>query len=112
MIYFKNYKNGSILDIGSGSGENGEIFQKRFPKIIWQISVPDLLHRKSRISWIEYEELNKKMPRPLELDVENISWSILIKLAHSLQGIVSINMIYISQSICTIVLFKGGRKIT
>ena len=62
--------NGSILEIGSGSGEHGVVFQKRFPKIIWQTSDPNLLHRKSIISWIEYEELDKKMPQPLELDVE------------------------------------------
>ena len=63
-------KNGSILEIGSGSGEHGVFFQKRFPEIIWQTSDPDLLNRKSIISWIEYEELSRKMPPPLELDVE------------------------------------------
>ena len=46
---------GFILEIGSGSGEHGVFFQKRFPEIIWQTSDPDLLHRQSIISWIEYE---------------------------------------------------------
>ena len=69
-------KKGSVLEIGSGSGEHGVFFQKRFPGITWQTSDPDLLHRKSIISWIDYEELNKKMPPPLELDVENIPWNI------------------------------------
>ncbi len=55
-------KNGSILEIGSGSGEHGVVFQKRFPEIIWQTSDPELVHRKSISSWIEYEELNEKMP--------------------------------------------------
>ena len=73
-VFSRIIKNGSILEIGSGSGENGEVFQKRFPKIILQTSIPDLLHIKRIISWIEYEELNQRMPRPLELDVENISW--------------------------------------
>ena len=40
-------KDGSILEIGSGSGEHGIAFQKRFPEIIWQTSDPDLLHRKA-----------------------------------------------------------------
>ena len=53
-------KDGLILEIGSGSGEHGVFFQKRFPKIIWQTSDPNLLHRKSIISWIEHEELNNK----------------------------------------------------
>ena len=104
-------KNGLILEIGSGSGEHGIFFQKRFPEIIWQTSDPDLLHRKSIISWIDYEELNKKMPQPLDLDVENIPWKIPLKLVHSLQGIVCINMIHVAQWTCTIALFKGAGKL-
>ena len=104
-------KNGSVLEIGSGSGEHGVVFQKRFPEIIWQTSDPDLLHRKSIISWIDYEKLNKKMPQPLSLDVENIPWEIPLKLANSLQGIVSINLIHVAQWTCTIALFKGAGKL-
>ena len=35
-----------FLEIGSGSVEHGVVFQKRFPKIIWQTSDPNLVHRK------------------------------------------------------------------
>ena len=104
-------KNGSILEIGSGSGEHGVVFQKRFPEIIWQTSDPNLLHRESIISWIDYEELNKKMPQPLALDVENIPWEIPLNVTHSLQGIVSINMIHVAHWTCTIALFKGAGKL-
>ena len=69
------------MEIGSGSREHGVVFQKRFPEIIWQTSDPDLLYRKSIISWIKYEGLNKKMPQPLELDVENIPWKIPLNFA-------------------------------
>ena len=104
-------KNGSILEIGSGSGEHGVFFQKRFPEITWQTTDPDLLHRKSIISWIEYEKLNNKMPQPLELDVENTPWKIPLKLARSMQGIVSINMIHVAKWNCTISLFKGAGEL-
>ena len=104
-------KNGSILEIGSGSGEHGVFFQKRFPEIIWQTTDPDLLHRKSIISWIKYEKLHKKMPQPLELDVENTPWKIPLKLARSMQGIVSINMIHVAKWNCTISLFKGAGEL-
>ena len=104
-------KKGSILEIGSGSGEHGVFFQKCFPEIIWQTSDPDLYHRKSIFSWIEYEELNKKMPKPLELDVLNIPWKIRLKLANSLKGIVSINMIHVAHWSCTIALFKEAGKL-
>ncbi len=104
-------KNGTILEIGSGSGEHGVVFQKRFPEIIWQTSDPELAHRKSISSWIEYEELSKKMPQPLLLDVEKIPWEIPSKLAHSLQGIVSINMIHIANWNCTVSLFRESGKL-
>ena len=104
-------KNRSILEIGSGSGEHGVFFQKRFPEIIWQTTDPDLLHRKSISSWIEYEKLNKIMPQPLELDVENTPWKIPLKLTSSIQGIVSINMIHVAKWNCTISLFKGAGEL-
>ena len=94
-------KDGLILEIGSGSGEHGVVFQKRFPEIIWQTSDPDL----------QNEELNKKMPQPLDLDVRNIPWKIPLMLAHPLQSIVSINMIHIAEWNCTIALFKGAGEL-
>ena len=42
-------KKGFVLEIGSGSGEHGVEFQKRFPEIIWQTSDPKLEYRKSII---------------------------------------------------------------
>ena len=102
---------GSILEIGSGSGEHGVFFQKCFPDIIWQTSDPELVHRKSISSWIEYEELDEKMPQPLVLDVEKIPWQIPHKLAVCLQGIVSINMIHVAQWPCTSALFRESGKL-
>ena len=104
-------KKGSVLEIGSGSGEHGIFFQKCFPGIIWQTSDPELVHRKSITSWIEYEKLNKKMPQPLDIDVEKIPWEIPSKLAHSLQGIVSINMIHVAHWSCTEALFRESGKL-
>ena len=104
-------KKGSVLEIGSGSGEHGVVFQKRFPDIVWQTSDPELVNRKSISSWIEYENLTEKMPQPLEIDVEKIPWKIPLRLAHSLQGIVSINMIHVTHLSCTIALFRESEKI-
>ena len=111
MYTTQGFKKGSVLEIGNGSGEHGVVFQKRFPGIIWQTSDPDLVHRKSISSWIEYEKLDKKMPQPLTLNVEEIPWEIPHKLGDSLQGIVSINMIHIAQWTCTSALFKESSKL-
>jgi len=104
-------KEGSILEIGSGSGEHGVFFQKRFPEITWQTSDPDLSHRNSINSWIEYEELSKLMPQPIELNVEITPWKVPLKLSNSLKGIVSINMIHVSPWSSTIGLFKGAGEL-
>ena len=104
-------KNGSILEIGSGSGEHGVFFQKRFPKIIWQTSDPELLHRTSISSWINHEELNNKMPQPIVIDVEKIPWIIPLKILNSLQGIVCINVIHVAKWTSTIALFKESAKL-
>ena len=104
-------KGGSILEIGSGSGEHGVAFQKRFPETIWQTSDPDLRHRQSIISWIYYEKLNMQMPQPLAIDVEITPWEIKSELGLSLQGIVSINLIHISSWNCTRSLFKQSGKL-
>ena len=104
-------KNGSILEIGSGSGEHGVAFQKRFPEIVWQTSDPELIHRKSISSWIKYEELNNKMPQPITLNVENIPWKIPLKLVDSLQAIVSINMIHVARWTSTKALFRESGRL-
>ena len=72
------------MKIGSGSGEHGVIFQNRFTGIIWLTSDPEFVHRKSIGSWIENESLTKRMPQPLEIDIEKIPWKIPSRLAHSL----------------------------
>ena len=104
-------KKGFVLEIGSGSGEHGVEFQKRFPEIIWQTSDPELNHRKSIVSWIDHEKLNIKMPKPLDIDVTKSPWPISSKLLHNLQVIISINMIHIAPWECTESLFKESGKL-
>jgi len=104
-------KKGSILEIGSGSGEHAIDFQKRFPEIIWQASDPVLEYRKSISSWIDHERLNNKMPEPLKIDVKDTPWQIPSNIRDSLQGIISINMIHISPWQCTESLFKESGKL-
>ena len=102
--------NSLYLEIASGSGEHGVFFQKKFPSIIWQTSDPELVHRKSIISWIKHEGLNSKMPDPLDLDVEMRPWPITKNLRSLINGIVCINMIHISPWTCTKALFEESKR--
>ena len=102
---------GCILEIGSGSGEHGVIFQKCFPEITWQSSDPEIIHRNSISAWITHEELNLRMPQPLDIDVEKTPWKIPSEVLLSIQGIISINMIHIASWNCTKSLFNEAGKL-
>ena len=100
---------GLVLEIASGSGEHGVFFQNLFPSIIWQTSDPVLTHRKSIVSWISHEGLSSRMPKPLDIDVENRPWQVGNKIKSSIRGIVCINMIHISPWSCTKALFEESK---
>ena len=102
--------NGLFLEIASGSGEHGVFFQKKFPSIIWQTSDPESVNRKSINSWITYEGLVSKMPKPLNLDVEIRPWPINNQIKSLIKGIVCINMIHISPWTCTKALFEESKS--
>tara|TARA_Y100001968_G_C19265955_1_gene671692 strand:- start:62 stop:685 length:624 start_codon:yes stop_codon:yes gene_type:complete len=102
---------GTVLEIASGSGEHGVIFQKRFPKIIWQTSDPEYSYRKSISAWISHQRLTTKMPQPIDLDVMKRPWHLSKKIRDSLKGIVCINMIHISPWNCTRALFEESDKL-
>ena len=57
------------------------------------------MNRKSIGTWIEYEGLTQKIIKPIEIDVEKIPWKIPLRVAHSLQGIVSINMFRVAHGL-------------
>ena len=99
-------KSGCILEIASGSGEHGVLFQERFPNICWQTSDPDPLCRRSISAWINHKALSKKMPAPIDLDVEKRPWPLNNQLCASIKAIVCINMLHISPCRCTNALFE------
>ena len=51
------------------------------------------------------------MPQPLEIDVEKIPWKIPLRLAHSLLGIVFINMIHVTRWFFTVAFFRESGKL-
>ena len=102
--------NSMYLEIASGSGEHGVFFQKVFPSIIWQTSDPELMHRKSIISWINHQGLSSQMPDPLNIDVEKPPWPITRQIRSLIKGIVCINMIHICPWSCAKSLFVESKS--
>ena len=102
---------GSVLEIGSGSGEHGVIFQKRFPEINWQTSDPALINRLSISSWIAHYGLTERMHRPLDIDVETRPWPLTSKFRRDLKAVICINMIHISPWTCTKALFEESANL-
>ena len=99
-------KSGMILEIASGSGEHAVTFQERFPNISWQTSDPDPVCRRSISAWIKYKSLSKKMPEPIDLDVENRPWSLNTEIRSSLKAVICINMLHITPWRCTTAMFE------
>ena len=97
---------GSILEIASGSGEHGVLFQKRFPMINWQTSDPEASHRKSINAWIDHQGLKSIMSKPINLDVMKRPWPLPSEFVFTLKAVICINMIHISSWSCTEALFK------
>ena len=95
---------GLILEIASGSGEHGVTFQKRFPELTWQCSDPDPEHCRSIDSWIRHEQLTRKMPAALQLDIRNRALK--QQLGEPTQAMVAINLLHISAWECTTALLR------
>lgn len=60
---------GSVLEIGSGTGEHAIFIARRLPWLVWQTSDRSMNHPGIR-AWLEHESLANVIP-PLALDVSN-----------------------------------------
>ncbi len=81
---------GTILEVGSGTGEHAAFFAARLAPRIWQPSDPDPEMRRSIAAYAALADCPTLMP-PLDLDVRSPDWP--MKAAAAL---VSINMIHIA----------------
>ncbi len=80
---------GSVLEIGSGSGQHLVAFARALPGLAWRGSDPDPRHRASITAWIDHAGLD--LPPPLDLDARHRPWPMI-----RVDAILSINMIHIA----------------
>lgn len=63
---------GTVLEIGSGSGQHVARFAAAMPEIAWQPSDPEPRHRTSIRAWCA--EVGDHVAEPLDIDVEAPAW--------------------------------------
>ena len=66
---------GTVLEIGSGSGEHAICFAKALPKLVWLPSDPDAASRASIEAWIATEGL-ANVRAPVAIDVRRAVWGV------------------------------------
>jgi hypothetical protein len=84
---------GTVLEIGSGTGQHAVALAGAHPELIWQPSDPDPELRASIAAWTAAAGLANLRP-PLDLDVTAASWERWFDA--SLAGIVCINLLHVA----------------
>jgi hypothetical protein len=87
------WHSGTILEIGSGTGQHVIAFAAAHPELSWQPSDPDPAARASIVAWTAAANL-ANIRAPLDLDVTAENWT--HALDQPLQGIVCINLLHIA----------------
>lgn len=83
--------NARVLEIGSGTGEQGIAAITARPDVRWQFSDPDPASRASQSAWMAHE--NYKGLAPLDIDASRPDWA---KLIAPVDCLFSSNVIHIS----------------
>ena len=84
---------GTVLEVGSGTGQHVVAFAAAHPSLSWQPSDPDPAARASIAAWTAAADL-ANVGAPLDLDVTAEDWT--RALEPPLQGIVCINLLHIA----------------
>ena len=81
---------GTVLEIGSGSGEHALYFSGKFPDLVWQPSDPDPLNVQSIQAWAESAQ-HPNLRAPLLINASDVLMPISVA-----NAVICINVIHIS----------------
>jgi SAM-dependent methyltransferase len=96
---------GTVLEIGSGTGQHVVHFARAFPALAWQPTDPDARMRRSIAAWIAHEKLANALA-PLALDVEEAAWPV----AHA-DALIAINVVHVSPWSAVPALMAGAARV-
>jgi len=98
---------GTVLEVGSGTGQHVIALAAAYPGLSWQPSDPDPAARASIAAWTAAAHLTNVLA-PLDLDVTSVDWT--RALERPLQGIVCINLLHIAPwAACAGLMAGAGR---
>ncbi|HVE11110.1 MAG TPA: DUF938 domain-containing protein [Paraburkholderia sp.] len=98
-------REGSVLEIASGTGQHTLHFAASLSALDWQPSDPDAVARASISAWIAHSGLTN-VRAPLDLDVRRQPWDI-----DAADAMLCINMVHISPWAASQALFDGAARI-
>jgi len=96
---------GTVLELGSGTGEHAVFLARRFPALEWQPSDPDPLARASIESWAAEARLPNLRP-PLDLDLTLPTWQ-----RRSAAAILCVNVLHVAPWDRARALFAGAARV-
>jgi Protein of unknown function (DUF938) len=99
---------GTILEIGSGTGQHVSAFAAAHPELYWQPSDPDPAARASVVAWTAAAGLANVRP-PLDLDVMMAGWEQAID--EPIAGLVCINLLHIAPWAASTGLMAGAASL-
>jgi hypothetical protein len=96
---------GTVLELGSGTGEHAVFLARRFPALEWQPSDPDPLARASIEGWAAEARLPNLLP-PLDLDLIAPTWQ-----RRSAAALLCVNVLHVAPWDRAEALFAGAARV-
>lgn len=95
---------GTVLEVGSGSGQHAAFFSGELPNLDWQPSDIDPENLASIRTW-RREAAHPNFHKPMRLDVLDDDWGI-----HAVEAVFSANLIHIAPWECAVALLAGAHR--
>jgi SAM-dependent methyltransferase len=96
---------GTVLELGSGTGEHAVFLAGRFPKLAFQPSDPDPLARASIAAWAEEAHLPNLLP-PLDLDLRAPAWR-----GRTAAAVLCVNVLHVTPWEVALALLAGAARL-
>jgi SAM-dependent methyltransferase len=98
-------RRGTVLEVGSGTGEHAVFLARRFPALEWQPSDPDPVARASIEAWTAEARLPNLL-RPLDLDLTVSTWH-----RRSAAAVLCVNLLHVAPWDRAEALFAGAARV-